>query len=98
MNVLIVGAGASFATQRLPMAATALAAWRDAIIGDHPHLALALERWVGHNWPTVDLETAWSRIDFAWTERLSGASSLSLSDLTHRERGQVWSHAVALAA
>lgn len=90
MNVLLVGAGASRATSGLPTALDALRIWQGDICGRYPLLAFALEVWVGNDWPTKDLETAWTRIDLAWKERAGVARAVVARDLTQAERRHVW--------
>lgn len=100
MNVLIIGAGASYATHRLPIAASALQQW-EGTIGDHYGLlALALDLWVGENWQGQDLERAWTTIDHASKERAGGtfAPAPAGRDLGHNERTEVWRRAFVAAA
>ncbi len=97
MNVLIVGAGASRAASGLPTALTALGTWQARIREHYPLLGFSLEAWVGNNWPTEDLETAWTKIDLAWKERVVGSSNLAARDLTDVERRHVWQHAFRAA-
>lgn len=89
MNVLIVGAGASYATHRLPVAGQALSKWSHTIQEQHKLLAFALDTWVS-GWPEKNLEEAWTQIDVAWKERAAGASQFAVRDLTDSQRRKVW--------
>lgn len=88
-KVLILGAGASYATHDIPIANEALSAWKSKIRREHKLLGLALKTWIGSSWPTENLEIAWTRIDNAWKERSSRGASPSTRDLTGPERKQV---------
>ena len=89
MNVLVFGAGASHATHNLPTAAEALARWKEDIRRSRPLLALALNTWIGSDWPNQDLETAWTRIDLAWKQREGQPGPRSTPDLTSQDRQEV---------
>lgn len=90
MNVLILGAGASYATHRLPVARNALSEWERAIRDNCKLLAFALDVWLGPTWSETDLEKAWNRIDIAWKERAAGSSGLAVPDLSTSQRRRVW--------
>lgn len=89
MNILILGAGASYATHRLPIANQALRVWEPTIRKQRKLLAFVLRVWVGSDWPQADLEEAWTRIDVAWKERAGGASRFAVRELTDSERRNV---------
>lgn len=89
-SVLILGAGASYATHKLPTANVALKKWQNTIRNDYKILDLALDTWVGKTWAEANLEDAWTRIDVAWKEREAKTPSIAIRDLTDPERRQVW--------
>lgn len=91
MNVIIFGAGASYATHRLPLTANALRAWQEDIEDRHAVLALALD-WAVPGWRQgkVTLEDAWKRIDLAWKERGFPGVSWKVNPLNVAHRRRVW--------
>ena len=97
MNVLILGAGASYATHRLPVASNALSQWEQAIRHNCRLLAYALDMWLGTAWRETDLEAAWNRIDAAWKERAAGALP-AVPDLNTSQRRSMWKIAFEVAA
>src|SRR5947208_1246407 len=96
MNVIIFGAGASFATHALPMTLQALQSWRTTIEQAHPLLALALD-WIAPNWRDagVNLEEAWQWIDIAWKERELLGIPFRVEPLNLAQRREVWELAEA---
>lgn len=90
MNVLILGAGASFATHHVPIANLALKKWEREIRERYRLLAFAMEKWVGPYWTNENLEKAWTQIDVAYKERAQKAPRFKMSDLTDSDRRRVW--------
>jgi SIR2-like domain len=90
-HVVIFGAGASFATHRAPLTATALQTWTHSIDKEHKLLGLALD-WTVPGWRNarVNLETAWRTIDLAWNERQMMGIRQSVEPLDAAQRLRVW--------
>lgn len=91
MNVIIFGAGASYATHGLPLTENVLKAWQEDIDGRHAVLALALD-WAVPRWRRgkLTLEDAWKRIDLAWKEQVFPGVTRKVNPLDMAHRRRVW--------
>lgn len=97
-NLLILGAGASFATHDVPITPGLLCHWRLRIIDRYPLLAMALGAWVTPMWAKENLERAWTLIDLAWKERNRERTTKFTRELCEEEVVEVFRLAVQAAA
>jgi hypothetical protein len=74
-----------------------LGEYEELIRDEYPILTLALEKWVGREWSTANLEAAWTSIDLEWKERSRGSRRVFVADLTDSERHEFWCLVTAAA-